>query len=163
MPRAIQEAYLKMTKHSYGIQKQFSHCKFTPERITLDFLSSTTVGVLPSAHPEEIRVSLRSLPTSPRTKPWTDARISWGHWPLHNMSITPNIIMICIDIQGEEHHCQEEHHQTDALIGRLYIDAWYATKLGVIGLGFVHVWRRERVLWSPDFVRMPSAMPERDF
>jgi hypothetical protein len=24
------------------------------------------------------------------------------------MSITPNIIMICIDMQGEEHHCQEE-------------------------------------------------------
>jgi hypothetical protein len=24
------------------------------------------------------------------------------------MSITPNIIMICIDIQGEEHHCREE-------------------------------------------------------
>ncbi|XP_064640877.1 endothelin-converting enzyme homolog isoform X2 [Lineus longissimus] len=26
MPRAIQEAYLTMTKDSYGIQKQFSHC-----------------------------------------------------------------------------------------------------------------------------------------
>jgi hypothetical protein len=24
------------------------------------------------------------------------------------MSITPNIIMICIDMQGEDHHCQEE-------------------------------------------------------
>jgi hypothetical protein len=24
------------------------------------------------------------------------------------MIITPNIIMICIDMQGEEHHCQEE-------------------------------------------------------
>jgi hypothetical protein len=24
------------------------------------------------------------------------------------MSITPNIIMICSDIQGEEHHCREE-------------------------------------------------------
>jgi hypothetical protein len=24
------------------------------------------------------------------------------------MSIAPNIIMICIDMQGEEHHCQEE-------------------------------------------------------
>jgi hypothetical protein len=24
------------------------------------------------------------------------------------MSITPNIIMICIDIQGEEQHCHEE-------------------------------------------------------
>jgi hypothetical protein len=24
------------------------------------------------------------------------------------MSFTPNIVMICIDIQGEEHHCQEE-------------------------------------------------------
>jgi hypothetical protein len=29
------------------------------------------------------------------------------------MSITPNIVMICIDIQGEEHHCQEEHHQSN--------------------------------------------------
>jgi hypothetical protein len=31
-----------------------------------------------------------------------------NHWPLHKMSITPNIVMICIDIQGEEHHCLEE-------------------------------------------------------
>jgi hypothetical protein len=26
--------------------------------------------------------------------------ISWGHWPLHKMGITPNIIMICIDMEG---------------------------------------------------------------
>jgi hypothetical protein len=29
-----------------------------------------------------------------------------NHWPFHEMSITPNIAMT--DIQGEEHHCQEE-------------------------------------------------------
>jgi hypothetical protein len=31
-----------------------------------------------------------------------------NHLPLHKMSITPNIVMFCIDIQGEEHHCREE-------------------------------------------------------
>jgi hypothetical protein len=41
----------------------------------------------------------RALPPSPITR-------SCGHWLLHIMSITPNILMLCIDIQGEEHNCQ---------------------------------------------------------
>jgi hypothetical protein len=73
------------------------------------------------------------------------------------MSITPNIIMISVDIQGEEHHCREEQDivgffwnpalnrnnqpiemnvltnlkdtvATDALIGRLQIGARHSTK-----------------------------------
>jgi hypothetical protein len=34
-----------------------------------------------------------------------------NHWLLHKMSITPNIVMTYryrIDIQGVDHHCQEE-------------------------------------------------------
>jgi hypothetical protein len=46
--------------------------------------------------------------------------------------------MICIDMQGEEHHCQEEQDLfTYALIGRFLIGALYSTKLGVIAQGFV--------------------------
>jgi hypothetical protein len=37
-----------------------------------------------------------------------DVRHNGENWPLHKMSITPNIIMICIGIQGEEHHYREE-------------------------------------------------------
>jgi hypothetical protein len=51
--------------------------------------------------PEEIRASYRTQ------RPEVIHASCW-HWLLHEMSITPNIIMICIDIQGEEHHCREE-------------------------------------------------------
>jgi hypothetical protein len=83
------------------------------------------------------------------------------------MSITPNVIMICIDTQGEEHHCREEQGMdfwgipalkrnnlpiemrvltnlkdtvaSDALIGRLPIGARHAhsAKSHVISQGFV--------------------------
>jgi hypothetical protein len=36
-----------------------------------------------------------------------------GALVMHKISITTIIIIICIDIQGEEHHCQEEHYQSN--------------------------------------------------
>jgi hypothetical protein len=48
----------------------------------------------------------------------TPELLRWGHWPLHKMNITPNIIMICFDIQGEEHHYLEEH--TRAMISSIF-------------------------------------------
>jgi hypothetical protein len=40
------------------------------ERAESDWQANVTLGC-PRCHPEEIRASQRSLPTSPRTKPWT--------------------------------------------------------------------------------------------
>jgi hypothetical protein len=71
-------------------------------------------------NPEEIRASLqRSLaPFVTIHKALKEYTLnSCGRWPLHKMSITPNIIMICIDMQGDEHHCLEEQGNLGVLGG----------------------------------------------
>jgi hypothetical protein len=75
-----------------------------------NYLQLTDKAIFGEMHPAEIRASMRSLHPSPHTKPKVihSSLSSCGHWPLHKMSITPNIIMIFIDIQGEEHHNREE-------------------------------------------------------
>jgi hypothetical protein len=94
----------------------------------------------------------------------------------------PTIIMICIDIQGEEHHCREEQGivgflgnpalnqpiemriltnlkdtvAPDVPIGRIPICARHSTKSRVISQRFVG---SKRALGSPDFLMMLVKWP----
>jgi hypothetical protein len=69
-------------------------------------------------------LNARSLVTTHKALNYFTTHVIPGmqnHWPLHKMSITPNIVMICIDMQGEEHHCQEEQEIQEFLPTKITI------------------------------------------
>jgi hypothetical protein len=94
------DAFASKVGQNFEQQHRFSIKRKGTQNVYTMYLSKSEC-----AHPEEIR-------TSYSTRSLCELLVCKIIGHLHKMSIIPVIVMISIDTQGEEHHCQEEQGTT---------------------------------------------------